>query len=131
MREHKLRDLALEVLAGLAVVAGIIAYAEFGPFHWMPGLRWWGLTAETGVLFGYVGRAMRPYWSNGRFWAGFLGFFVAHSVVYIIVLLRTEQFPLLWFVFIGYLEWAALAYLLHLVLREHVHTDPRRCHKAS
>ena len=130
MKRHRIRDLGLEVLAGLAVVAAIIAYAEVGPFRWMPGLRWWGFIGETVVLFGYVARAMRSYWGNTRFWAGFLGFFAAHSVAYVIVLLRVEQFGLLWFVFIGYAEWLALAYLLGLLLREHVRPDPARCHRA-
>jgi len=130
VKRHRIRDLGLEVLAGLAVVAAIIAYAEVGPFRWMPGLRWWGFIGETVVLFGYVARAMRSYWGNTRFWAGFLGFFAAHSVAYVIVLLRVEQFGLLWFVFIGYAEWLALAYLLGLLLREHVRPDPARCHRA-
>jgi hypothetical protein len=131
---RRLIDFVLYITIGLALVAFAAIYAihavRTGGKGELP-LKWIGLVGETAVLFGYVGRAMRPYWRNGRFWAGFLGFFAAHSVVYIIVLLRTEQFPLLWFVFIGYLEWAALAYLLHLLLREHVETDPGRCHKAS
>ena len=130
VKRHRIRDLGLEVLAGLAVVAAIIAYAEVGPFRWMPGLRWWGFIGETAVLFGYVARAMRSYWRNTRFWAGFLGFLAAHSVVYVTVLLRVEQFPLLWFVFIGYLEWVALAYLLGLLLGDDVPPDPGRCRKA-
>jgi hypothetical protein len=131
VRQHRLRDLGLEVLFALAVVAAIFLYAEFGPFHWIPSIRWWGFVGETVVLFGYVGRAMRPYWRNGRFWAGFLGFLTAHSVVYTVVLLRVEQFPLLWFVFIGYLEWVALAYVLDVLLRQRVPDNRGRCHKAS
>jgi hypothetical protein len=131
LSKHRLRDLGLEALFGLAVVAAIVLYAEFGPSHWIPSIRWWGFMGETVVLFGYVGRGMRPYWRNGRFWAGFLGFLSAHLVVYTVVLLRVQQFSLLWFVFIGYLEWVALAYLLDVLLRDQARTNPGRCHKAS
>jgi hypothetical protein len=130
VKKHRARDIALEVLIGVAIVAAIISYAEFGPVRWMPALKWWGLLAETGVLFGYVGRAMRAYWGRGRFWAGLLGFVTAHLATWVAVQLRVERFGLLWFVFIGYAEWLGLAYLLALLLEEHVEPESSRRHRA-
>ncbi len=132
--KSRLVDFALYVIIGMAVVAFAAVYAIYavrvGGKGELP-LKWIGLVGETAVLFGYGVRAMRPYWRNGRFWAGFLGFLTAHSVVYTLVLLRVEQFPLLWFVFIGYLEWVALAYVLDVLLRQRVPDNRGRCHKAS
>jgi hypothetical protein len=114
-------DLLLYTAIGLGVVAFAAIYAlhavRTGGNGQLP-LKWIGLAGQTGVVFGYVGRAMRSYWKNRRFWAGYLGFFAAHLVAYVVVLLRVERFPLLWFVVIGYIEWVALAYLLELVLRD-------------
>jgi hypothetical protein len=129
----RLIDFALYVAIALAVVVFAAIYAEHAVRTGQRGnlpLKWIGLVGETAALFGYVARAMRSYWGNSRFWAGFLGFFAAHSVAFVIVLLRVQQFGLLWFVFIGYAEWLALAYLLGLLLREDVRPDPARCHRA-
>lgn len=118
--------IALAVLV-LAAVLGFHAVRTGGTGE-LP-LKWIGLAAETAVLFGYVVRAMRQYWRNRRFWAGFLGFLVAHSAAYVVVLLRVEQFPLLLFVFVGYAEWLALAYMLELLLRNHVGPERDRWHR--
>jgi len=129
----RLVDFVLYTLVGFAVVAFAAIYAlhaaRTGGNGELP-LKWIGLAGETAVLFGYVGRAMRAYWRHARFWAGFVGFFAAHLVACVILLLNVERFPLFWFVPIAYLEWVALAYLLGLLLGDDVPPDPGRCRKA-
>jgi hypothetical protein len=119
--KRRIIDFALYIAIGLAVLGFAAVYAvravRTGENGELP-VKWIGLTGETAVLFGYVGRAMRRYWRRSRFWAGFLGFFVVHSVLYIVVLMRVERFPLLNFVFIGFAEWLALAYLLDFLLEQ-------------
>lgn len=131
MTRRRVKELFLEALVGLAVVAAILLYATYGHVRWIPSLRWWGLAGETGVVFGYVAKALRPYWRLGRFWAGLLGLLTAHVVVLAVVLLRVQQFGLLWFVFIGYGEWVGLVYVFDLLLRNSPRAGQPRIHKPA
>ena len=138
MSRHSTKGRVLDFVVYIGIALGVLAvglvYAEYsfrsGRTPQLP-LRWIGLAGETAAVFGYVARAMRPYWRRGRFWTGFLAFFVAHLAICVPLLLKVEQFGLLWFVFIGCAEWLALAYLLAILLREDVGADPGRCRKAS
>lgn len=130
-KKHRALDFVLYVVIALGLLAVGFAYVTYGPVSWMPSLPWWGLAGETGVLFGYVAKALRPYWRIGRFWVGFLGLLAAHLVVLVVVLLRVEHFGLLWFVFIGYGEWVGLLYVFDILLRNSPRAGQPRIHKPA
>ena len=120
MNGRRIAEVVLEFLFAISVVAAILAYAEYGPVTSMPAVRWWGFAGETVILFGYMLRATRQYWRYRRFWVGYIAFLGLHSLGYIMVLMRVEEWPLMWFVIVGFGEWVALAYVLDLLLRGHV-----------
>ena len=115
-------DLFLYTAIGLAVAGFALLFAVYsartGGSGQLP-LRWLGFAGETVILFGYMLGATRPYWKNRRFWLGFIGFLVFHTLGYAVVLTRVEQWPLMWFVFVGFGEWIALAFVLDYLLRPH------------
>jgi len=119
MGGSRLIDFLLYTIIALGVLAFGAIYAvhavRTGEKGELP-LKWIGLAGETAVVFGYCVRAMRSYWKRGRFWAGLLGFFAVHLAVCSALLLRVERLGLLWFVFIAYAEWLALAFFLAFLL---------------
>lgn len=123
MSPRRILEVVLEFVLAIAVVVAILAYAERGPVPWMPSIRWWGLAGETAILFGYMLRASRPYRKFSRFWLGFITFLILHLVGCSIALLKVEQWPLMWFVFLGFGEWVALAWILEHLLREPLQSE--------
>src|SRR5216117_2476998 len=91
-------ELLVEVLIGLGLVAGVLLYAEVGPFAWMPSDRWWCLAAMTAYLLWSVVRRYRHHWPNGSFWLTITWLTALHLTAWSVVLTRAPVWGLLWFV---------------------------------
>lgn len=112
MNTRRILTVLLEVSFGLAVVAGVIVYAELGPFSWMPSIRWWGLGISTAGTFGYALQWCKRYWRLPRLWLTFIALLLVHSVIYVVVLLNVQEWRLMWFAFIGTAEFFIIAPIL-------------------
>ena len=97
LSRRRLLELTIEVLIALALVAVVILYAEFGPFSWVPSIRWWGLAGMTGAGAWTAITEYRQAWRQGGFWLTLTGLLSVHSLAWTLVLLRTPVWPLIWF----------------------------------
>ena len=103
----------LAVLIGVAVVAAVILYAEFGPAPWMPSVRWWGLAAMTVLLFWFTLPTYRRHWTRRSFWLNIAWLTTLHIAAWSIVLAKAAVWGLLWFVPPTAVEAALLMVVLH------------------
>src|SRR5207302_11476344 len=98
LTRKRIIELAIEVLIGLGLVAGVILYAEFGPVTWMPSVRWWGLAGMTSLLlWGVLGR-YRQHWRRSSFWLHIAWLTAIHLAAWSILLVRVSEWGLLWFI---------------------------------
>ena len=112
LTSKRLITLFAEVLIALAMVAGVILYANVGPISWMPSSRWWGLAGITGLLFWGVAKRYRTYWSRISFWLKLSGLLAVHLCAWTVVLLRAPQWGLLWFTPPAVIEAVVMVFLL-------------------
>ena len=112
--EKRVRDIAFEVVIGLAIVAAVILYAIYVPANRMPQVRWLGLAGITPVTFAYPLRWYRRYQHHALFWAAFIGLLLLHLCAYTVLLLNIERWELMWFVIINPLEWLVICPVLEL-----------------
>jgi hypothetical protein len=103
----------VEVLIALGLVAGVILYAEFGPFTWMPSARWWCLAAMTGLLLWRAIRRYRRHWPKRSFWLNLTWLTALHLTAWSIVLTRAHVWGLIWFVPPIVVEAGLLVLALH------------------
>jgi len=108
----RLRDLSLEILIGLALVAGIALFAIYVPRSHRVSARWVGLAVMTLIAFGYPLRWYRSYWRRALFWVAFLGLLLIHLAAFVVVLREVERFGLLWFAILTPLEWTLIRPIL-------------------
>lgn len=116
-RRNRIRDLLLEIGIAITLVALVLVYAARVPPERRVDFRWVGLVASTAVTFGYALRWCRRYWRLVRFWLAFVALLSAHSVIFTFVLLRVEEWRLMWFAFVGFAEFFAVCYVLDAVGR--------------
>jgi hypothetical protein len=86
------------VAVGLAVLASIILYANATGRKSDFPVRWVGLVLNTPLVFWLLIRTRRDFWRTALFWAAIGALFVLHSAVYTVLLLKVDQWPLVWFV---------------------------------
>src|SRR5438105_4352262 len=106
-------ELGIEVAIGLALVAAVILYAEIGPVPWMPSLRWWGLTGNTGLLLWLAIRRYRRHWRERSFWLTLAWLTGLHLTAWSLLLAHIPAWGLVWFVPPVVLEAGLLVLLLH------------------
>ena len=97
-------EIAIEVAVGLAVVAGIVLYAEYFPNGDFPA-KWLGLAASTAIIFGYSLYWTRSIPKSPRFWFYWSGFLLLHLIVLVPLLIAIGRWPLVWFVFTTMVEF--------------------------
>jgi len=104
VNRKRLRDLGLEVLIAVALVGGILVWAEFGPRHTPLPTRlitlvgmWITFIVFTDLVFWYPLWRYRCYWSRISFRWAFAGLLCAHLAVYVPLVLRVRDLGELWF----------------------------------
>lgn len=113
--KRRLRDLSLEILIAVAIVACALLWANSVPPHAAFPTKWVGLIVFTAVAFGDTLQSCKRHWRLARFWLAFTTLLLLHSVIFALVLLRAEHWRLIWFVPVGAVEFPLLHYVLHAV----------------
>jgi hypothetical protein len=62
------------------------------------------LIIETAVVFGYLLKFNRAFWSSGKFWQAILGSLMGHATVLVLVLSRLDHVTLVIFVLLSVAE---------------------------
>jgi cation transport ATPase len=121
-QSHRLRDFLAYTaigtsLAVLAIVLGV-HQAKAGQKPEVL-LKWVGFALMTLLVFWWAIRTYRPFWTDARFWR-LLAFFAAiHTVLGVVLLLRTTMVSLFPFVVITPLEYFLLSgYLSRLLIQK-------------
>jgi hypothetical protein len=100
-------EIAIEVAVGLAIVAGIVLYAEYFPNGDFPA-KWLALAASTASIFGYSLYWTRSVPKSARFWFYWSGFLLLHLIVLVPLLIAIGHWPLMLFVFTTMAEFLLL-----------------------
>ena len=92
----RLRDFLLYIAITLLVLAAIIAttYTGLSDSSFIKIFEFLGFTA---LLFGYFIADSRRWWRNRNYWVLTGLLFLAHSIVFAILLTRVETFKPIWF----------------------------------
>lgn len=109
-----------QLIVALAIAAAVTAIAML-PNAQQIDDKWLGLFANTSLVFGIL-----LYWSRERlkqasFWIVFIAVLAIHSAIYIVVLRRVAQWPLVNFGVIDVVEWAALGAMFRRMGNRHRH----------
>ncbi len=111
VQRNKLRDFSFYLLIAFGVVGFAVVYAinsaRTGGNGQLP-LRWIGLVGQTALTFGYPVAELRPLWRRRGFWAALGVMLAAHAVIFIGVLRHVRQWPLIYFVPVSFVEYAAI-----------------------
>lgn|SRR5579863_924973 len=111
----RVRDLALETLVAVALVSGLVVWAFSVPVGTPFPARWVGLVASTTLTFGYALLWCRRHWRLARFWLAFMALLLVHSAIFVFVLLKVEEWRLMWFPFVALPELFVLCLILDTV----------------
>ena len=91
-------DFAIYIAIALAVSAGLIWYSAVSPPNGADLFgRWGGLAINTAILYGYMVQDSRALWHRPLFWTIIVSMLCVHLFVFIVVLLRAEEWRVLWF----------------------------------
>lgn len=91
-------DLAIYIAVALALAAGLVWYASAsGPNGADLFGRWGGLAINTAILFGYIIKDSRENWNVPMLWVLTLAILCAHLLVFTLILLRAQEWKVLWF----------------------------------
>jgi hypothetical protein len=82
---NRLRDFAIYVAAGMAVVAVAFVWAIYFPDVEVES-KWIGFVGTTAFVFGYTIKNGRQYWRNKAFWGAVAGLLLAHTIIGSIIL---------------------------------------------
>ena len=109
--KRRVLEFASYTVAGVAVVLGVIYYADHVPSEKAFPVRWVGFWLNNVVVFGYIIQWYRNLWLQTRYWMLLGGFVLLHFALYIPVLRTVQQWPLIWFACLDVLEWLAARYV--------------------
>jgi hypothetical protein len=118
-RARRIRDLFLYVVIATGVVASAFLFAAYqvrtGQTPGLP-IKWLGFAAMTGLVFGDTIRATRHCWRNRRFWLLLSVFLAVQACLGIFLLSRVPKVPLVLYIVITPLNYAALSACLNFCL---------------
>jgi len=110
-RPNKVRDFGLYLLIALGIAVFGVLYgvhaARTGGNGQLP-LRWIGFAAQTALTFGYPVVGLRPLWRRRWLWVTTGLLLVLHTLIFVAVLQRVHDWPLIYFVPIGYVEYIGI-----------------------
>ena len=91
-------DFVVYVAIALAVGGGVVWYANAsGPNGADLFGRWAGLAVNTAILFGYLLKDSRRFWHSRRLWVLLVLMLSAHLVIFSLILLRSTEWKIAWF----------------------------------
>jgi hypothetical protein len=114
IKSKRLFELLAEVAAGLLLVAACYYWAVQRPTDAFPA-RWLGFLISTAVLFGYPLHWMRKELTNGKFWFRWLGLLILHVCILGFLLVKIQQWPLIFFVGTTLLEFIFIMPILNAI----------------
>lgn len=94
----RIRDLAIETLIAVILTTAFVTYLFMVPRENRPNGLWMPLVLNTAIVFGFLISWFRHAWKNVQFWTVLAVMLICHSAVYIFVLRRIENFPLIIYV---------------------------------
>jgi hypothetical protein len=111
----RVRDIFLEVVIAVALVAGAFIYVASHP---RDSLNWGfiALAINTVVVFGFLISWFRQGWKRLVFWAALVVLLLGHTTAYIFVLSRIHEFPLAYYVLLNSMELALFTTILSKLL---------------
>jgi hypothetical protein len=100
LRSKRIRDLLIEIAIAIALVVALIVFKVEHP---NADLRWnvIALVVNTAIVFGYLVTWFRDAWLKPLFWSWMMVLFLAHLVVYAVVIIRIHEFPLIYYVIVN------------------------------
>ena len=121
-RRKRLLELSLEVAIGVAIVIGVLLYAEYGPDKSPIDGKWIIFGLNTAFVFGWVIKLTRPFWKEARLWTTLACLLMAHGVAGWLVLRPIERVGTVWYVPVVVAEIA----LFHAVVERVLSADAER-----
>lgn len=123
----RIRDLIVEVLIAIVLVTGLIAYKVQHPNTEINWTRI-ALILNTAIVFGYLIAWFRDAWTRILFWAWLIAALLAHVAVYVLVLDRIGNFPLVYYAFLNAGELIVVTLFLRkmISIRQPGHLSSRR-----
>jgi len=112
--------IAIAILLVVVLLLYAVHQARTGGSSKLP-LKWLGFAATSAVVFGYAVKAGWRTRMGPKFWLLLGAFFVVHTGVGLVVLMRVEAVPLLLYALWGWPEYLFLMNCLDFFLR----SDPR------
>jgi hypothetical protein len=105
----------VEVVIAVALVGGLLVWADSVPPHTLFPTKWVGLIVYTAAAFGDTLQWCKRYWRVARFWLAFTALLLLHSVIFALILVRVREWPLFWFVPVAIAEFPLLRFILSTV----------------
>jgi hypothetical protein len=119
IRSRRIKDWLLYVGIAALITALVwmfaVHQAKTGGSPNLP-LKWLGFAGMTAIVFGYAIRACRLSWGRERFWVLLGLFFVVHSGLGVLVLIRIATVPLVLYGVLTGIEYVVLAAYLGFFL---------------
>jgi CDP-diglyceride synthetase len=112
---QQLKDLAVCVAAGTAIVAAALWYGVYEAGRGQPPaitVKWLALAGNTLLVFWYGIRPFRHHWRERRVKLTTTALLIAHLAVFVVVLTHVSRWQLFWYVPTDFLEVALIFVVL-------------------
>lgn len=101
----RIRDIALETLIAILLVTSFAVYVikTHDPNktrNWTPLIQ----VGNTALVFGFLIQWFRHCWKRSKFWSVLCVLLVGHIALYILLLGRIQQFPLIYYALLDAFE---------------------------
>lgn len=101
----RIRDIILEALIAILLITAFAVYVikthdATKVRNWTPVIQ----LGNTALVFGFLIQWFRYAWSRSTFWAALSVLLLVHIAVYMLLLARIHQFPLVYYALLGACE---------------------------
>lgn len=104
-----LKDWLAYVAISVALVVALVLIAAYGPRKSPVDAKWIAFGINTGFVFGYTLKVLRPLWNKPKLWMVLSGLVLLHAIMGWLVISRVERIPLIWYAAFDMAEiWAVL-----------------------
>jgi hypothetical protein len=110
---RRIRNILLEALIGMALVTAFAVYVvkthdSTKVRNWTPIIQ----LGNTALVFGFLIQWFRYAWSRGKFWAFLIVLLLIHIALYMLLLARIHQLPLVYYALLDMCELALFQRIL-------------------